>query len=115
MLLFNVLYSFCSIEFYDIIKSQFNDNNLDNIRITTTLACAMDFKLYPFGSQKCKLELASYAWPDKDVLYVWRNKNPISIGMHKSGFVSLRTPSQYAWNMKTPKTDIDRVSTSTGA
>ena len=75
----------------------------------------MDFNLYPFGSQKCNLELASYAYPERDVMYVWKDQDPISIGsLGFSGFVSLRTPSQYVWNMKTPETTINRVITSTG-
>jgi hypothetical protein len=74
----------------------------------------MNFKLYPFGSQKCNLQIASYAWPEKDVRYVWKSKDPFSIGTSQSGFVSLRTPSQYIWNWKTPETKIYRPSTSTG-
>ena len=48
-------------------------------RITVTLACPMNFILYPMGRQKCSLQLASYAWPKDDVEYVWRTTNPIQL------------------------------------
>ena len=82
-------------------------------RVTTTLSCNMNFKLYPFGSQECNMKLASYAWQEKDVKYAWKSNTPISLGVSQANYVSLRIPSQYVI-AKIPETKFRAITTSTG-
>ena len=37
----------------------------------------MDLSLYPVGSQRCHLKIASYAYQQTDVRYVWKSPDPI--------------------------------------
>ena len=39
----------------------------------------MDHSLYPVGSQRCHLKIASYAYQQTDVRYVWKSQTPIQI------------------------------------
>lgn len=52
---------------------------LYSVRITSTLSCPMNHRLYPVGSYKCSLYFASYAWQKKDIRYVWKATDPINI------------------------------------
>ena len=49
----------------------------------------MNFRLYPLASHECKFKVASYAWQSKDVRFVWKETDAVSIGN------PLQTPSQY--------------------
>ena len=39
----------------------------------------MDLSLYPVGSQRCHLKIASYAFQQTDVRYVWKSQDPIQV------------------------------------
>lgn len=48
-------------------------------RITLTLACPMTFRYYPFDRQVCSIRMASYGWTTEDVIFAWKNFDPIQI------------------------------------
>ena len=68
----------------------------------------MSFRLYPFGTQTCSFTIASYSQPERDVKYVWKSNNPVTINMKHE------TPSLYIWDQKTPEIKRDDARTSTG-
>ena len=39
----------------------------------------MDLSLYPVGSPRCHLKIASYAYQHTDVRYVWKSQDPIQV------------------------------------
>ena len=70
------LYSYCDNRYKDsiafVIPASF-------FRLTSTLSCPMNHRLYPVGSQRCHLKFGSYAYQQKDVRYVWKSQTPIQI------------------------------------
>nr|XP_046173068.1 gamma-aminobutyric acid receptor subunit rho-3-like [Oncorhynchus gorbuscha] len=50
-------------------------NILYSVRITVTALCAMDFSSFPLDTQKCSLELESYAYNENDLMLYWKNGN----------------------------------------
>jgi len=52
---------------------------LYSIRISLTLACPMDLKLYPLDRQACELRIASYGWTTDDLIYHWKKEDPVQI------------------------------------
>ncbi|KAK3864844.1 hypothetical protein Pcinc_029506 [Petrolisthes cinctipes] len=56
-----------------------NGNVLYSIRISLTLSCPMDLKLYPLDTQICELRMASYGWTTEDLLFKWKENEPIQV------------------------------------
>ncbi|ODN01697.1 Glutamate-gated chloride channel [Orchesella cincta] len=50
-----------------------------SIRISLTLACPMDLKLFPMDTQSCAIVMASYAWTTNDLIFRWRDQNPVQL------------------------------------
>lgn len=48
-------------------------------RLTLAAGCSMNLVKFPLDSQNCKLEIGSFGYTAKDVLYKWQKK-PFSIG-----------------------------------
>merc|ERR1719347_77165 len=97
--------------FHDIIQPNLyvriypNGDILYSIRISLTLACPMDLRLYPLDKQVCVLQIASYGWATEDLIYKWKDVDPVQIvpGLHLPRF----TLEQY-------KSDYCNVITNTG-
>jgi len=53
---------------------------LFSIRVSLTLSCPMNLKLYPLDRQTCPMQIASYGWATDDLVYLWKMKNPVQIG-----------------------------------
>jgi len=68
---------------------------LYSIRISLTLACPMDLKLYPLDRQECEMRIASYGWTTDDLIYRWKKDNPVQI----------------APNLNLPRFKLERFST----
>ncbi|XP_075712496.1 gamma-aminobutyric acid receptor subunit pi-like isoform X2 [Rhinoderma darwinii] len=58
-----------------------NGTVLYAIRITTTVACNMDLTKYPMDRQTCKLQLESWGYNIKDLVYKWMRGNDSVRGM----------------------------------
>merc|ERR1719189_2036087 len=52
---------------------------LYSIRISITCACAMHLALFPLDEQTCDLDVASYGWTKSDLVYVWKEGNPVQL------------------------------------
>jgi len=75
---------------------------LYSIRVSLTLACPMDLKLYPLDRQQCSLRVASYGWTTEDLQYLWKPKDPVQIvpDLHLPRFTLEKYISDYC-NIKT--------------
>ncbi|GBP11618.1 Glutamate-gated chloride channel [Eumeta japonica] len=56
-----------------------NGNVLYSIRISLTISCPMYLKLYPFDKQTCSLRMASYGWTTDDLVFLWKEGDPILV------------------------------------
>jgi len=75
---------------------------LYSIRVSLTLACPMNLKLYPLDRQKCSLRVASYGWTTDDLRYQWKTEGPVQIvkDLHLPRFTLEKYVSDYC-NIKT--------------
>ncbi|XP_075065901.1 gamma-aminobutyric acid receptor subunit pi [Mixophyes fleayi] len=64
-----------------LIRLFSNGTVLYAIRITTTVACNMDLTKYPMDRQTCKLQLESWGYNIKDLVYTWMRGNDSIRGM----------------------------------
>jgi len=74
-----------------------NGDILYSIRISLTLACPMDLRLYPLDKQVCVLQIASYGWATDDLIYKWKDVDPVQIvpGLHLPRFTLEQYKSAY--------------------
>ncbi|XP_066599786.1 glutamate-gated chloride channel [Prorops nasuta] len=56
-----------------------NGSVLYSIRISLTLSCPMNLKLYPLDRQICSLRMASYGWTTDDLVFIWKEGDPVQI------------------------------------
>ncbi|XP_058802219.1 glutamate-gated chloride channel isoform X1 [Phymastichus coffea] len=52
---------------------------LYSIRISLTLSCPMNLKLYPLDRQTCSLRMASYGWTTADLVFLWKEGDPVQV------------------------------------
>uniref|UniRef100_A0A914WL87 Uncharacterized protein n=1 Tax=Plectus sambesii TaxID=2011161 RepID=A0A914WL87_9BILA len=52
---------------------------LYSVRISLVLSCPMHLKYYPMDVQNCLIDLASYAYTEDDIKYIWKEENPIQL------------------------------------
>ncbi|XP_022914866.1 glutamate-gated chloride channel isoform X3 [Onthophagus taurus] len=52
---------------------------LYSIRISLTLSCPMNLKLYPLDRQTCSLRMASYGWTTNDLVFLWKEGDPVQV------------------------------------
>ncbi|XP_018378249.1 PREDICTED: glutamate-gated chloride channel isoform X1 [Trachymyrmex cornetzi] len=52
---------------------------LYSIRISLTLSCPMNLKLYPLDRQTCSLRMASYGWTTDDLVFLWKEGDPVQV------------------------------------
>ncbi|CAK9801316.1 Glutamate-gated chloride channel [Anthophora plagiata] len=56
-----------------------NGSVLYSIRISLTLSCPMNLKLYPLDRQTCSLRMASYGWTTNDLVFLWKEGDPVQV------------------------------------
>ena len=58
-------------------------------RITLDLSCPMDLSYFPMDKQTCTMKIASYAYSTKDLVLLWKERNPVQItkSLHVPQFV----------------------------
>ncbi|XP_014597854.1 PREDICTED: glutamate-gated chloride channel isoform X2 [Polistes canadensis] len=56
-----------------------NGSVLYSIRISLTLSCPMNLKLYPLDKQICSLRMASYGWTTTDLVFLWKQGDPVQV------------------------------------
>ncbi|XP_042209304.1 glutamate-gated chloride channel-like [Homarus americanus] len=79
-----------------------NGDVLYSIRISLTLSCPMDLKLYPLDTQVCELLMASYGWTTEDLVFLWEKEEPIQVtkNLHLPRFTLEHFVTEYC-NSKT--------------
>lgn len=50
-----------------------------SIRMSLTLSCPMDLKLFPMDTQTCSVVMASYAWTTDDLVFNWREQDAVQL------------------------------------
>ncbi|CAN7983048.1 unnamed protein product [Ixodes hexagonus] len=55
---------------------------MHSIRLTMKLTCPMDHRNYPFDTQNCSIRLVSYAHTTEDVIYRWREDDPVQVSQN---------------------------------
>ncbi|KOB74919.1 Glutamate gated chloride channel, partial [Operophtera brumata] len=55
-----------------------NGNVLYSIRISLTLSCPMNLKLYPLDKQTCSLRMAN-GWTTDDLVFLWKEGDPVQV------------------------------------
>ncbi|XP_014212496.1 glutamate-gated chloride channel isoform X3 [Copidosoma floridanum] len=79
-----------------------NGSVLYSIRISLTLSCPMNLKLYPLDRQTCSLRMASYGWTTADLVFLWKEGDPVQVvkNLHLPRFTLERFFTDYC-NSKT--------------
>ncbi|WKY02741.1 hypothetical protein Q1695_016200 [Nippostrongylus brasiliensis] len=54
-------------------------NVLRSIRLTVTANCPMNLHTFPLDIQECALEIESYGYSTRDIIYHWHGSNPVTI------------------------------------
>uniref|UniRef100_A0A8R1DWG6 Ig-like domain-containing protein n=2 Tax=Caenorhabditis japonica TaxID=281687 RepID=A0A8R1DWG6_CAEJA len=62
-----------------LIRVHKDGSILYSVRISMVLSCPMDLQLYPMDVQTCYIDLASYAYTDKDIEYRWKKSKPVQL------------------------------------
>ncbi|XP_076059351.1 glutamate-gated chloride channel-like isoform X2 [Oratosquilla oratoria] len=94
--------------FHDIILPNLyfrifpNGDVLYSIRISLTLSCPMDLRLYPLDTQVCQLLMASYGWTTEDLVFLWKPDDPVQVtnNLHLPRFTLEKFDTKYC-NSKT--------------
>lgn len=75
---------------------------LYSIRVTLTLSCPMNLKLYPLDKQVCSLRMASYGWTTDDLVFLWKDGDPVQVvkNLHLPRFTLQKYHTDYC-NSKT--------------
>jgi len=56
-----------------------NGDVLYSIRVSLTCACSMHLALFPLDKQTCNLDVASYGWTMNDLIYKWKDADPVQM------------------------------------
>jgi anionic glutamate receptor len=56
-----------------------NGDVLYSVRVSLTLSCPMDLRYFPMDNQVCPLILASYGSTTDDLIFVWKEGDPVQI------------------------------------
>jgi anionic glutamate receptor len=62
-----------------MIRVHHDGSVLYSVRLTMTLSCPMNFKYYPMDVQQCELRFASYAYTTNDIIYKWKQNEPVQV------------------------------------
>ncbi|GMT12418.1 hypothetical protein PFISCL1PPCAC_3715 [Pristionchus fissidentatus] len=80
---------------------------LYSVRLSLVLSCPMRLQNYPMDIQTCLIDVASYAYTDKDINYSWKEISPVQ---QKDG-LNTSLPS---FKLEAVKTDYCTSNTNTG-
>jgi len=60
---------------------------LYSTRISLSLACPADLKMFPFGEHSCNLKLASYGYTTDNIVFLWKDEGPVQVtpNLHLAG------------------------------
>lgn len=52
---------------------------LYSTRVSMELSCPMNLRSYPMDVQNCEIRAASYGYTTNDIVFVWKNENPVQV------------------------------------
>ncbi|XP_070542657.1 glycine receptor subunit alphaZ1-like isoform X1 [Ptychodera flava] len=55
-----------------------NGDVLYSVRLTLTLACPMRFSKFPLDRQLCYLQMESYGYTDRELIFEWKDDTPLT-------------------------------------
>ncbi|XP_076874332.1 glycine receptor, beta a isoform X2 [Brachyhypopomus gauderio] len=56
-----------------------NGDVLISMRLSVTLSCPLDLQLFPMDTQLCKMQLESYGYTTKDLVFMWQSGDPVQM------------------------------------
>ncbi|KAK3532252.1 hypothetical protein QTP86_011841 [Hemibagrus guttatus] len=56
-----------------------NGDVLISMRLSVTLSCPLDLTLFPMDTQLCKMQLESYGYTTKDLVFMWQSGDPVQM------------------------------------
>ncbi|KAL2098216.1 hypothetical protein ACEWY4_007423 [Coilia grayii] len=56
-----------------------NGDVLISMRLSITLSCPLDLRLFPMDTQLCKIQLESYGYTTKDLVFMWQSGDPVQM------------------------------------
>lgn len=70
---------------------------LYSIRVSLKLSCPMNLMNFPFDQQACGIVVASYAHTTEDIVYLWRQSDPVQVkrSLHLSKFSLTKFMTDY--------------------
>ncbi|GBL96717.1 Glutamate-gated chloride channel [Araneus ventricosus] len=83
---------------------------LYSTRISLRLFCPMDLRNYPMDKQTCKLICASYAYTTEDLIFVWKDYDPVQISKNAVSNLPKFTMDTFNTDYCTSKTNTGEYS-----
>ncbi|CAL1267167.1 unnamed protein product [Larinioides sclopetarius] len=83
---------------------------LYSTRISLRLFCPMDLRNYPMDKQTCKLICASYAYTTEDLVFVWKDYDPVQISKNAVSNLPKFTMDTFHTDYCTSKTNTGEYS-----
>ncbi|KAL1435638.1 hypothetical protein MTO96_001509 [Rhipicephalus appendiculatus] len=70
---------------------------LYSVRVSLKLSCPMDLMNFPFDRQTCGIAVASYAHTSEDIVFLWRQGDPVQVkrSLHLSKFSLTKFMTDY--------------------
>ncbi|TRY54319.1 hypothetical protein DNTS_021297, partial [Danionella cerebrum] len=56
-----------------------NGDVLISMRLSVTLSCPLDLTLFPMDTQLCKIQLESFGYTTKDLVFMWQSGDPVQM------------------------------------
>ncbi|XP_039548766.1 glycine receptor, beta a isoform X2 [Pimephales promelas] len=56
-----------------------NGDVLISMRLSVTLSCPLDLQLFPMDTQLCKIQLESFGYTTKDLVFMWQSGDPVQM------------------------------------
>uniref|UniRef100_A0A672MDY8 Glycine receptor subunit beta-like n=1 Tax=Sinocyclocheilus grahami TaxID=75366 RepID=A0A672MDY8_SINGR len=56
-----------------------NGDVLISMRLSVTLSCPLDLTLFPMDTQQCNMQLESYGYTTKDLVFMWQSGDPVQM------------------------------------
>ncbi|KAI4878684.1 hypothetical protein NFI96_030337, partial [Prochilodus magdalenae] len=56
-----------------------NGDVLISMRLSVTLSCPLDLTLFPMDTQLCKMQLESFGYTTKDLVFMWQSGDPVQM------------------------------------
>uniref|UniRef100_A0A673LHB7 Glycine receptor subunit beta-like n=1 Tax=Sinocyclocheilus rhinocerous TaxID=307959 RepID=A0A673LHB7_9TELE len=74
-----------SANFHDVTQENIllfifrNGDVLISMRLSVTLSCPLDLTLFPMDTQLCKMQLESFGYTTKDLVFMWQSGDPVQM------------------------------------